>query len=138
MHRARCFGDGGVGRLGRTATGSPPETVRPLGGGVERDVMCQHYKWGWDAVPIVARWASREALWVFSLGSLHEPIAWLQGGIPLQHPPFATLTIVTTAVGNRQLGITHNVPCSAMRTSKADVMAKLAAHRCTICDSTPR
>jgi hypothetical protein len=25
-----------------------------------------------------------------------------------------------------------------MRTSKADVMAKLAAHRCTICDSTPR
>ena len=44
-HRARCFGDGDVGRLGRTATGSPPETVRPLGGGVEEYVMCQRYKW---------------------------------------------------------------------------------------------
>ena len=38
---------------------------------------------------------------VFSVGSLHEPIAWLQGRIPLAHPSFATLTIVTTAVGNR-------------------------------------
>jgi hypothetical protein len=61
----------------------------------------------------------------------------LQGRIPLQHPPFATLTIVATAVGNRQLGVTHNVPCSAMRTAKVNVVAKLAAHRWTICDSTP-
>jgi hypothetical protein len=74
----------------------------------------------------------REALWVFSLGSFDEPIAGLQGRIPLQHPPFATLTVVAIAVGNRQFDITHNVPCSAMRTSKADVMAKLAAHLCTI------
>lgn len=37
-HRARRFGDGGVGRLGRTATGSPRETVRPSGGGVEEYV----------------------------------------------------------------------------------------------------
>jgi hypothetical protein len=50
-HRARCFGDGGVGRLGRTATGSPPEKVHPLEGGVEGDAKCQRYKWGTDAVP---------------------------------------------------------------------------------------
>ena len=44
----------------------------------------------------------------------------------------ATSSVCNTyiAVGNRQFDITHNVPCSAMRTSKADVMAKLAAHRC--------
>jgi hypothetical protein len=88
--------------------------------------------------PIVARRASREALWVFSLGSFHESITGLQCRIPLQHPPFATLTILATAVGNRQLGKTHNVPCPAMLTSKVNVMAKLAAHPCTICDSTPR
>ena len=80
--------------------------------------------------------ATYEALWVFSLGSFHEPIAWLQG-FPLEHPPFATLTIVATAVGNRQRGITHSVPCPAMRTAKVNAMAKLAGYRCTICDSTP-
>ena len=62
---------------------------------------------------------------------LHEPIAWSQSRIPLGHPPFATLTIVAAAVGNRQFGITHNVPCPAMRTAKVSVMAKLAAHHCT-------
>jgi hypothetical protein len=51
-HRARCFGDGGVGRLGRTATGSPPETVHPLGGGVEGDAKCQRYKRGMCALLI--------------------------------------------------------------------------------------
>jgi hypothetical protein len=87
---------------------------------------------------MVAQRNSREALWVFSLGAFHEPIARLQGGIPLQHPPLATLTIVATAVGNRQLDIAHGVPCSAMRTAKVNVMAKLAAHRSRICDSTPK
>ena len=69
---------------------------------------------------------------LFSLGSLHEPIAWLQSRIPLGHPPFATLTIVATAVGNRQFGMTHNVSCPAIRAAKVNAMAELAAHRCII------
>ena len=92
-----------------------------------------------DASNFFARQNSRgEALSVFSFWSFNEPIAGLQGRIPLQHPPFATLTVVAIAVGNRQFDITHNVSCSAMRTSKADDMAKLAAHLCTICDSPPK
>ena len=53
-HRARCFGDGGVGRLGRTATGSPRETVRPLGGGVEGYV-------GWSTLQIATVLVSRRS-----------------------------------------------------------------------------
>jgi hypothetical protein len=41
-----------------------------------------------------------------------------------------------SAIGNRQLGITHDLSCPAMRTAKVNVMAKLATHGCTISDST--
>jgi hypothetical protein len=57
-------------------------------------------------------------LWGSTVGSFHELIVRLQCRVPLDHPPFATLTIITTAVSNGQLGINHAVPGSAMRTTK--------------------
>jgi hypothetical protein len=49
--------------------------------------------------------------------------------VPLDHPPFATLTIMATAVSNGQLGITHAVPRSAMRTTKVKLRdGRWAAH----------
>ena len=68
-------------------------------------------------------------LWITSVGSFHELIVRLQRRIPLDHPPISTLTILATAVSNGQLGITHEVPRSAMRTTKGNVMGgRWAAH----------
>jgi hypothetical protein len=51
----------------------------------------------------------------------------------LGHPPFAALTIMATAVSNGQLGITHAVPRSAMRTTKVKLRdGRRAAHDCIL------
>jgi hypothetical protein len=68
-------------------------------------------------------------LWGSSVGSFHELIVRLQRRAPLDHPPFATLTIMATAVSNGQLGITHAVARSAMRTTKVKLRGgRRAAH----------
>jgi len=44
----------------------------PLATSARRQSRCLLY-------PRKRTFATREALWVFSVGSFHEPIAWLQG-----------------------------------------------------------
>ena len=74
-----------------------------------------------------------------SVGSFHELKVRLQCRVPLDHPPLATLTIMATAVSNGQLGITHAVTRTAMRTTKVKLRnGRRAAHNCilhVVCES---
>jgi len=61
---------------------------------------------------------SASGLLVFWVGALHEFIGWFQGRVPLEHLSSANLAINAAAISDGQLGIPHDILCSAVSTDK--------------------